>query len=306
MSKWIIRVLYGLLFAIPLMLATYVLAQASPGAQNEAPQATGQRDCLTCHPAFQEAWESGAHGQAATSSEFRDAWEEQGRPGDCLACHATSYDAETGEFTSEGITCEGCHAPIPANHPTDPMPADRSSKMCGNCHAETLFEWQVSGHRQSDLDCIVCHDPHDNTLKAENSGKLCASCHRDRASNFAHSEHSQQGLACADCHLSELPDGGIEGHARKDHSFFVSLSTCNACHAYQMHDPVAVHPDNPTPEPPVDSMASVETLSVVAEPQPVSPAGFATLSGLIGLALGVVLAPWLDRWHRRNDPGDES
>jgi hypothetical protein len=51
-------------------------------------------------------------------------------------------------------------------------------------------------------------------------------------------------------------------------------------------------------------MSSVETLSVVKEPEPVSPVGFASLAGLIGLAFGVVLAPWLDRWHKRNDPGD--
>jgi predicted CXXCH cytochrome family protein len=301
MSKWITRLVYGLLFSIPLMLATYILAQASPPVQTEP---AGELNCQSCHPAFHEAWKDGAHGKAVSET-FLQAWEAQGKSGDCLVCHTTGYDPVTGEFASEGITCESCHNPIAKNHPTEPMPADRSSRMCGNCHAETYFEWQVSKHRDSELDCIVCHDPHGNSLKAEDSGALCASCHRERASNYTHSQHSQQGLTCTDCHLAKMADGGIQGHARQDHSFFVSLNTCNSCHAYQMHDPVAVHPDNPEPTPAPDAMTSIETASVVGEPDPVSPMGFATLAGLIGMAFGIVLAPWLERWYRRIDPLDK-
>lgn len=303
MGKWLTRFGYGVLFALPLMLATYALAQAGTPAQEGQ---GGELNCAACHPAFQEAWEKGAHGQAAIDPGFTQVWEEQGKPGDCLVCHAPNYSGEAGAEHAEGITCVSCHDPAPTNHPMEPMAADRSSRLCGNCHAETYFEWQVSAHREKGLDCIVCHDPHGNSLKAEDSAALCASCHRERASNFAHSEHSQQGLACVDCHLGEQEGGGIQGHARQDHSFFVSLSTCNNCHAYQMHDPVAVHPENPTPTPRADPMASVETLSVAAEPIPVSPVGFATLAGLIGLAFGVILAPWLERWHRRhNQPEDD-
>jgi hypothetical protein len=65
-----------------------------------------------------------------------------------------------------------------------------------------------------------------------------------------------------------------------------------------MHDPVEVHPDRATPTPP-DSMASVDTLVVSAEPRPVGPVGFAALSGLIGMATGMILAPWLERWYKR-------
>jgi hypothetical protein len=46
-------------------------------------------------------------------------------------------------------------------------------------------------------------------------------------------------------------------------------------------------------------MASVETLSVVATPKPASPLGFAVLAGLIGLAAGVVIAPWLERFQNK-------
>jgi hypothetical protein len=43
---------------------------------------------------------------------------------------------------------------------------------------------------------------------------------------------------------------------------------------------------------------------VTAEPQPTSPFGFAIFAGLIGLAFGIVLAPWLERGLRRIARGD--
>ena len=47
--------------------------------------------------------------------------------------------------------------------------------------------------------------------------------------------------------------------------------------------------------------AAEETVnaSVTPEPDPVSPIGFSALAGLLGLAGGMVLAPWLERWYQR-------
>ncbi len=297
MKNLLKRLFYGILFAIPLMLVTYALVLAAPRNQAETP--SGEKDCAVCHPAFQEAWEVSRHGIATTDPIFREAWKEQGEPPECLACHVTGYDEETNTWAAEGITCQACHDPIPENHPLEPMAADRSAKLCGDCHPETFFEWQVSAHREKGLDCSGCHDPHATGLKADNPSLLCSSCHRGRASNFTHSAHSQQGLTCIDCHLGTLDQEAREGHSLRDHSFFVSLGTCNSCHVYQMHDPVAVHPENPTPVPP-DAMASTETVSVSAEPVPVSPIGFTALSGLIGVALGVIIAPWIERLQKRS------
>jgi hypothetical protein len=52
--------------------------------------------------------------------------------------------------------------------------------------------------------------------------------------------------------------------------------------------PVAIAP---TPE--------VKLASVTPEPDPVSPMGFSAMAGFIGLAGGMVLAPWLERWYHR-------
>jgi hypothetical protein len=49
----------------------------------------------------------------------------------------------------------------------------------------------------------------------------------------------------------------------------------------------------------VEQTAEVELASIAPEPDPVSPIGFSALAGLIGLAGGMVLAPWLERWYQR-------
>lgn len=303
MKRLIIRLLYGMLFALPLMLVTYALAQAS--SQPETLRDIKQQPiCPACHADFQKAWEQGAHGKAATDPAFKTAWEEKGKPTECLTCHVTGYNPATNTWSEDGITCNACHDTAAADHPKEPMAADRSSQACGSCHNETYFEWQSSAHRKAGLDCVGCHDPHNTSLKADSAGQTCATCHRERSSNFAHSQHSAQGLTCADCHLTKMVDTAVEGHARRDHSFNVRLTTCNECHAYQMHDPASVHPENPTPASP-DAMASVETLSVASQPGPTNPLGFVTLAGLFGMAVGVVVAPVLQRWNKKNKHEDQ-
>jgi hypothetical protein len=44
--------------------------------------------------------------------------------------------------------------------------------------------------------------------------------------------------------------------------------------------------------------AEMQLASVTPEPDAVSPIGFSVLAGMIGLAGGMVLAPWLERWYR--------
>jgi hypothetical protein len=70
-----------------------------------------------------------------------------------------------------------------------------------------------------------------------------------------------------------------------------------------MHEPVdgQVEPG----EKELDAMVSAEISSVMATPQPVSPIGFALLAGLVGLAGGVVLAPWIERFQNRLDLRDK-
>jgi predicted CXXCH cytochrome family protein len=305
MKSVVTRIFYGTLFAIPLMLLTYAFAQASPPVNVEEPQENNpEQDCKTCHPAFYEVWEKGLHGQAWSDPAFQNAWQDQGEPVECLVCHVTGYDSTNNTWESDGVTCQRCHNPAPANHPNEPMPVARSSDLCGECHTETKFQWQVSVHSQHDLGCETCHDPHGSQLLAKDDSSLCATCHQARSSNFSHTSHSEQGLACADCHMANLQQQGVQAHGQKDHSFLVSLDTCNGCHVYQMHDPVPGHEIEAVEEP-LDAMISAEASSVLAAPKPINPLGFALLAGLVGLAAGVVLAPWIERFQNRIDLRDK-
>jgi predicted CXXCH cytochrome family protein len=304
MKTIISRIIYGILFAIPLMLLTYAFAQASPQLEAELQgESPVEQDCQGCHPAFYETWEDGLHGQAFDDPAFQNAWREAGSVVECLVCHVTGYDSTDRTWESDGVTCQRCHNPIPENHPAEPMPVSRSSELCAECHTETSFQWGASVHAQNDLGCETCHDPHGSQLLAEDDAALCASCHQARSSNFSHTAHSQEGLACADCHMTDLHEQGVQIHGEKDHSFFVSLDSCNECHVYQMHEPVdgQVEPG----EKELDAMVSAEISSVMATPQPVSPIGFALLAGLVGLAGGVVLAPWIERFQNRLDLRDK-
>lgn len=294
MIRGINRLLLGLGFAIPAALLSYVLVQATPSTELIV---TTTDDCQTCHKEFMEAWMEGDHSKSVTDPVFQEAWAAEGKQGTCLTCHASGFDPTTGRWESGSVDCIACHSPIPTLHPEEPMPTDRSGKLCGNCHTETYFEWQVSKHRQTDLTCVDCHDAHATGLKADQASTLCANCHRSRSSNFAHTQHSEEGLTCADCHLGPLNGDVGEGRAERSHTFQVQLTTCNACHAFQMHDPVDVHIDKV--QSPPDAMASGDSAEVTEEPSPVSPVGFAAITGLIGMASGMILAPWLERFYRR-------
>lgn len=300
MMRWMKRIAIGLVFAVPLAVFSFGFTQTPALAQDDGPD-IGPEDCQTCHTDTQHAWEDGAHGNATVDPVFVEAWQNYDESPECLACHTTGFDTETGEYESEGIGCVECHYPLVPNHPLEPMSANRSAELCGDCHTDTLFEWQVSAHGSNDMDCVVCHDPHATGLLDYSASTLCATCHQARASNYTHTQHNEIGLTCADCHLSP-PSGNLEGHAgAPDHSFTVKLETCNACHAEQMHEPVQADAGTAQAEDEesVDSMASSDTVVVTAEPSQVSPLGFATLSGLIGMAAGMILAPWLEKLYRR-------
>jgi hypothetical protein len=93
------------------------------------------------------------------------------------------------------------------------------------------------------------------------------------------------------------------GNSQHSHSFEVNLNTCTQCHEYEIHNAsaamlVAGDGTVATPLPP-ENLTSGSAAAVTAQPRPVSPVGFAVFAGLIGMALGLVLAPWLERGFRR-------
>ena len=167
------RFILSLMFALLVAGVTLVVASAqTPNPENPveptAQQGTTESKCGTCHPDFQNTWFTGAHGHASSDPVFTESWASQGKPGACLVCHVTGYDPATATWQQDGVSCEACHGPAPADHPNEPMPVYRTADLCGRCHSDTRFgwsEWKVSAHYQRDMTCTVCHDPNSASLK---------------------------------------------------------------------------------------------------------------------------------------------
>jgi predicted CXXCH cytochrome family protein len=341
MKKLFHRFLIGLFFALPIVGLALFLTQISADAQastqdpqpTTAPKFPGMTydSCAGCHKEIHDSWTQGAHGQALSDPVFAKAWSEQGEPGACLVCHTTGYDPATGTIASEGVSCEACHSPIPADHPSENMPVDNTPELCGKCHSDPRFEsndWKLSAHYQRDMSCTVCHDQHSAGMKSvagqigtlTDASDLCANCHKDAMQNFPTSKHAEADVTCVNCHLGFNPQEVSEGplsfdelHKAPNHNFVPSLDTCNKCHSDQMHAPgdavvaAAIKVEDiggtPTPEP---TAAATPVPPVENEPLPVSPLGFAAMAGLLGLAAGMVLAPWLERSYKHLTKGGKN
>lgn len=265
------RLLIALVFALFAAGVTLVLASAKAGETGTPAQFT--TDCAACHSEANITWENGAHGK------------------------------------SEVATCETCHGSASTDHPKSPMPIDRSPDLCIRCHSDSRFgveDWKVSKHNQLGMDCASCHDPHSATLKkAEKPGdaqltsddvsQLCINCHKDHSMTFSYTAHNQKGVTCVDCHVKHF--GDLTASTVPDHSFNASLDSCNSCHAEQMHKSAEAAEGTSAP---LTAAVQVPAVSVTPEPDPVSPMGFSAMAGMIGLAGGMVLAPWLERWFHRS------
>jgi predicted CXXCH cytochrome family protein len=312
------RLLIALVFALLAAGVTLMVAQAQEG---NPPSQGASLNCAACHTEFQTTWMSGPHGTAVSDPVFQEEWVAQGSPGACLVCHVTGYDPATATWKADGVTCEACHGEAPADHPKSPMPIDHSTDLCGRCHSDTRFgwqEWKISTHYQRGMDCTVCHDPHSASLKQvavaqgdtptyEDASELCITCHNEYSMDFPYSSHHQKGVSCVDCHVNHLENEERTAHSVPDHSFNASLKSCNTCHKDQMHQPgEAMQAETTVPDAQTSlEEPEVELASVTPEPNPVSPVGFAGLAALIGLAAGMVLAPWLERFYHRAVQRDE-
>ena len=118
--------------------------------------------------------------------------------------------------------------------------------------------------------------------------------------DFSYTSHHDEGLSCVDCHVNHLENAERTAHTVPDHSFNANLDSCNTCHSQQMHSPTEATNAGVTSSPvSAQPTEEIKLASVTPEPDPVSPIGFSALAGLIGLAGGMVLAPWLERWYQR-------
>ena len=145
MTSRIERFLISIMFALLAAGVTLIIASAQGTTPASGQADTNSSDCAVCHTEFEMTWENGPHGKAGSDPIFLDAWATQGKPGACLVCHTTGYDPATATYKADGVTCEACHGPAPADHPKTPMPIDRSTDLCGRCHSDTRH-WSQTAH----------------------------------------------------------------------------------------------------------------------------------------------------------------
>ncbi len=322
------RLLFALAIAAISAGLVLVLARAQeptgePTVTDPAQARDPYGECINCHKDIYDTWKGGLHGTSMTDPVFTFQWNSQGNPDACLLCHSTEYDTASGQ-AKDGITCVACHSPIPPNHPTDPVPVNNASDLCAKCHTDPRFttqNWEMSAHYAHGIDCTTCHDPHSAGMKdvaassktAPDASGLCENCHKDVMKNFPLSQHAQAGVTCVNCHLgfnikdpTVAPVDFTMSHKAPNHQFTPSLDTCNKCHSKQMHAPapgaaaaaiVAEHEGST----PVNADAAIAgpVAPVSNQAPPASPIGIAGVAALIGLAGGMVLAPWLDKAYKR-------
>ena len=294
-------------FAIAIFLAGTALLVMQSEVRAAGPEQT--EACLACHP---RSYVGEVHGLGTTNPVFKTAWDSQGSPKECLVCHVTGYDAASGTWKTDTISCEACHSPIPSDHPNQPIPVDKSNELCAKCHNDSRFgwaDWKTSVHYQQNITCSNCHDPHNPQRPAdENASVYCEKCHQDLTQRAEHSIHAQKGVTCIDCHLG--PKMGVDDyHKVPDHSFKPVVDTCNNCHAKQMHDPNPTQAVPPTATPtmvaPTPTLPPTAT-TTATQGDAGSLTPFSTLdftfmgAGLLGLGAvgGLALSPVLD-WVNR-------
>jgi predicted CXXCH cytochrome family protein len=234
---------FAMLFCLSLAIGA-VISISKPAVAAPAPAQTeqetsyaGSSACANCHKDIFENWTSTRHAQAFSSPIFQRDWSELSKQTSCLQCHTTGFNAQSGGYSEEGVTCESCHGPFQPNHPAEPMPLRPDAELCSTCHKPTTDEWHASPHSGAGVQCQSCHNPHSQTPMADSITGLCTNCHKDRGDSFTHSTHANAGLECSNCHMYTAPrtDDPIGGLVSTGHTFAVGSEACIGCHQDTVH-----------------------------------------------------------------------
>ncbi len=243
-----------LIILLPLFIAAAVLiltetTQAAPALipgispSSELYFQQSRPACQSCHPDEYADWKNTVHAKAALDPAFKEQFSKSHNQGDCLKCHTTGFDKDSGKFDWEGVTCEACHGPYKQGHPAaQTMQLPMESTTCRVCHQAAFQEWEKSKHALAKIECFDCHRSHTQGLRTGSAETLCAACHNNQQTQFAHSLHGIGGVECGNCHMAKAQKNtagmtstaGAEIQA-KSHAFVVPADVCNRCHGNTIH-----------------------------------------------------------------------
>ncbi len=328
-SGWAI-LLAPLLIAVLVLLLTETTQAAPPFAPAVHPTdqlmfQTSRPTCQSCHPQEYADWQNTMHAQAALDPAFKEQFEKSHNQGDCLKCHTTGFNNETGKFSWEGVTCEACHGPYKPGHPAaETMQLPMESATCRVCHQTAFGEWDKSQHAQRKIECFDCHNAHTQGVRTGSTATLCAACHNNQQTQFAHSRHGIGGVECTNCHMaaSKKNTAGTTSMAgaeiqAKSHTFVIPADVCNRCHAGTIHPaagagqtsvsrPLTVEPlVSGAAAPPTNAAREAELeaeinalqgrLNALRDAAVISMGLALGFGGFVGLVAGVV---GMSLWHR--------
>jgi predicted CXXCH cytochrome family protein len=228
----------GALVGLIAMVFWVTVGNAAPLAQQPTPMATGDpQTCGDCHLDIVNEWGHSPHAHAYDDPNFQIGWQGEGNNPNCLLCHTTNFQATSGTFEVEGVSCEACHGKVDPNHPPASVPIRADTEYCGTCHTTSLGEWRLTGHATADVGCTDCHDPHSQQNLFDNPDEMCLNCHEDSMGPYLEDLHVQKGIGCVDCHALVIPPEvpPADGIVPTGHTFTITPATCVACHTDALH-----------------------------------------------------------------------
>jgi predicted CXXCH cytochrome family protein len=246
-----ILILPGLLI---LFLGLFATPAFSIGSEDDGGNYLGPDGCKSCHAKNFDNWANTNHSKAYESLEKINQQENQ----DCLPCHTTGYNSETGTYKFKDITCEACHNSGDLDSATKKsMVKNLSSEMCGRCHQErghnpTYEEWRGSKHARSLIDlkedknakdeCLGCHSSEFNTggmekptLETATLGNTCSACHNSHGPENGKLLRMPRNKICESCHNMNNAKPGQVPHVSQKEMRFASGGVDTDVYIYQQN-----------------------------------------------------------------------
>jgi len=161
----------------------------------------------------------------------------------CVGCHAEQDETHAmglhaqaiNDGNLEAAVCTDCHG---AHHiQSAEFQPELVAGVCGDCHENTLAEWQISAHADiGPLGCASCHDHHAQTLRVgETTTDLCVNCHEDMPEVYAHETHliGENTVMCEECHMyvpHNDDDIALTSMETTGHTMLLDSVPCTTCH----------------------------------------------------------------------------
>lgn len=123
-----------------LLAAVFVVGAIGMARAESQADATyiGAAKCKMCHMKQYKTWENSKH-----AKNFSVLQGDEVKNPECLQCHTTGFDKETGKYAEENTGCEACHGP-------------------GSLHMKAKKEDKKSLITRKVVTCANCHNPHEN------------------------------------------------------------------------------------------------------------------------------------------------